>query len=115
MAASLVYRAFRADALPPAPSSAQRLAFSQSFPDGLLLGFPKRGHALGRDLKWTGSHRYGIVHLGGRDSGDLRERAEHASALFGWPAPYLDHASSPAATELPMPWEAPWSDALGAT
>lgn len=115
VAASLVYRAFRVDAVPPAPSPAQRLAFSQLHPDGLLLGFPKRGHALARDLKWTGSHRYGIVHLGGRDPSDLRERAEHASALLGWPAPYLDHATSPVESQTPPPWPDAWSGPLGAT
>jgi hypothetical protein len=115
VAASLVYRAFRVDAVPPAPSPARRLAFSQLHPDGLLLGFPKRGHALARDLKWTGSHRYGIVHLGGRDPSDLRERAEHASALLGWPAPFLDHATSPVESQTPPPWPDAWSGPLGTT
>jgi hypothetical protein len=89
-AVSLVYRVFPGDAAPPAPDAARRDAFARHYPDGLLLTFPKRGTALARDFKWTGSHRYGIVHLGGRDRDDLRARAEHASALLGWPAPYLD-------------------------
>ncbi|MFP5460030.1 MAG: acetyl-CoA carboxylase biotin carboxylase subunit family protein [Gammaproteobacteria bacterium] len=89
-AASLVYRAFAADEAPPQPSAAQRADFARQHPDGLLFGFPKHGRALERDLKWTGSHRYGVVHLGGRDRDQLRQRAEHASALLGWPAPYLD-------------------------
>jgi hypothetical protein len=69
-------------------------------PDGLLLSFPKRGHALERDHKWTGSHRYGIVHLGAADRDALRARAETASALLGWPAPYLDAIESPHATDV---------------
>lgn len=89
-AASLVYRSFHGRPGRPAPTPAQRAAFAAAMPDGLLLSFPKRGHALARDHKWTGSHRYGIVHLGAADRDALRERAEAASALLGWPAPYLD-------------------------
>jgi hypothetical protein len=89
-AASLVYRALPADAVPPPPGPARRAAFRQHFPDGLLFCLPKRGHGLARDFKWTGSHRYGIVHLGAADCEQLRARAEQASALLGWPAPYLD-------------------------
>ena len=89
-AASLVYRSFDGapGAAPPGP--AQRAAFAARHPDALLLEFPKRGHALARDHKWTGSHRYGIVHLGAADREALRARAEAASALLGWPAPYRD-------------------------
>ncbi|MFO0458984.1 MAG: acetyl-CoA carboxylase biotin carboxylase subunit family protein [Burkholderiales bacterium] len=89
-AASLVYRSFDGRPGRPAPTPGQRAAFAAAMPDGLLLSFPKRGHALARDHKWTGSHRYGIVHLGAADRDALRERAEAASALLGWPAPYLD-------------------------
>ncbi len=111
-AASLVYRSF--DAVPPPmPGRMRRAAFAAAYPDGLLLHFPKRGHGLARELKWTGSHRYGIVHLDGRDRDHLRERAEHASALLGWPAPYLDSAperiDDHVATELPARWPTPWS------
>jgi hypothetical protein len=97
-AASLVYRAMRPDAVPLPPATAARAAFSQQHADGLLFSFPKHGHALQRDFKWTGSHRYGIVHLGARDREQLRERAEHASALLGWPAPYLDQPRPAAAS-----------------
>lgn len=90
VAASLVYRSFPGVRPPAQPGASQRAAFARAFPDGLVFPFPKSGHALERDHKWTGSHRYGIVHLGGRDRDDLHERAEHASALLGWPAPYLD-------------------------
>jgi hypothetical protein len=113
-AASLVYRAFDADAVPAAPGPAQATAFAQRFADGLMFSFPKRGHGLARDFKWTGSHRYGIVHLGGRDWDDLRARAEQASELLGWPAPYIDHAPE-AAAELAPIWHSPWSDPVAAT
>ena len=109
VAASLVYRAFAADRVLPAPPQARRAAFAREFPDGLLFAFPKRGHALERDFKWTGSHRYGIVHLGGHDRDELRARAERASTLLGWPAPYADHADDRIGVELPASWPAPWS------
>jgi len=89
-AASLVYRSLRPDWQPPMPDARQRAALQRAFPDALLFTFPKSGHALERDFKWLGSHRYGIVHLAGRDADDLRERAEQASALLGWPVPYAE-------------------------
>jgi hypothetical protein len=89
-AASLVYRALRPDDVPAAPGPAARAAFARHHADALLFSFPKHGHALQRDFKWTGSHRYGIVHLGARDHDQLREQAERASEVLGWPAPYLD-------------------------
>jgi biotin carboxylase len=103
-AASLVYRSFEGQPIPGVPGAAAQAAFARQFADGLVFSFPKHGHALARDFKWTGSHRYGIVHLGGRDRAQLRERAERASALLGWPAPYLDEAVG-AAT---MPDEPAW-------
>jgi hypothetical protein len=99
-AASLVYRSFDPSVVPVMPGVAARRAFSLQFPDGLLLCFPKQGHSFARDFKWTGSHRYGIVHLGGRDRADLRERAGRASALLGWPSPWLDE---PALTDASRP------------
>jgi hypothetical protein len=87
-ASSLVYRSFGAGQTPPMPSAAQQAALKRRFPDALLYTFPKSGHSLERDFKWLGSHRYGILHLEGRDAEDLRSRAEAASALLGWPAPY---------------------------
>ena len=93
-AASLVYRTLPGETPPSPPSAVQRHDFQRAFPDGLAFSFPKRGHALARDYKWTGSHRYGIVHLGGRDRTELRERAEQASRLLGWPSPYRDHTAA---------------------
>jgi hypothetical protein len=93
-AASFVYRAFTAQSVPAMPTPAQRVALQTEFPDALLFVMPKSGRALERDFKWLGSHRYGILHLGGRDAHDLRKRCEHASALLGWPAPYAEDAAS---------------------
>ncbi len=92
VAASLVYRSFEGEPVPAAPGAAQRAAFHAAFADALLFSFPKQGHALQRDFKWTGSHRYGIVHLGARDRTQLHERCLQASALLGWPAPWHDGA-----------------------
>ena len=89
-AASLVYRAFTPGGAPPMPSSAQRSALQREFPDALLFTQPKSGYSLTRDFKWLGNHRYGILHLHGRDEHHLRQRAEQASALLGWPAPYAE-------------------------
>jgi hypothetical protein len=77
----------------------------------LLLSFAKRARARARELRWSGSHRYGIVHLGGRDREHLRRRCEDASALLGWPAPYLDHAPSTARAHAGEPC----STSLGVT
>jgi biotin carboxylase len=87
-AASFVYRAFDAASVPAMPGPLRRATLAREFPDAQLFVFPKAGHSLDRDFKWLGSHRYGIVHLGARDFGDLHRRCEAASALLGWPAPY---------------------------
>ncbi len=96
-AASFVYRSFAGDDLPPMPTRAQRDEFARAFPDALLLTFPKSGHSLERDFKWLQSHRYGIVHLGGRDRADLHRRILAASDCLGWPAPAVDMTPASAA------------------
>ncbi len=98
-AASFVYRTFDVrERTPPMPSAWQRARLAHEFADAMLFQFPKSGHSLERDFKWLGSHRYGILHLGGRDAHDLRRRCEAASAILGWPAPYGDgHAAAPEA------------------
>jgi biotin carboxylase len=89
-AASFVYRAFAAGEVPAMPSPRRRAEWRRRFPDGLLFEFPKHGHGLARDFRWLGSHRYGVVHLGGRNERELRERCCAASALLGWPPPYAE-------------------------
>lgn len=105
-AASLVYRAFELGATPAMPSAKQQASLLQRFSDALLFTYPKSGHSLVRDFKWLGSHRYGILHLHGRDESHLRQRAEDASAMMGWPAPYADHRvqrTSDSRTSAPEP------------
>lgn len=103
-AASFVYRAFRPDEVPAMPSRQCQAQWRRRHPDGLLLVLPKRGHGLARDFKWLGSHRYGVLHLGGIDERDLRERCREASAMLGWPAPC---AEAPAGTAVEA--ERDWS------
>jgi hypothetical protein len=96
-ASSFVYRSFdralgdsSALSAPIAmPTKEQRARFEREFPDALLFTFPKDTSQIARDFKWLGSYRYGIVHLGGRNEHDLRERCERASAILGWRAPYV--------------------------
>lgn len=89
-AASQVYRSFDPSAQVRMPSPEQQTEVLRRFPDALLFCYAKTGHALARDFKWLGSYRHGIIHLGGRDAADLRERTEHASRMLGWCAPYVD-------------------------
>ena len=105
-AASQVYRCFNPAARVPMPSRAQQAALAQRFPDAMLFCYPKTGHAVARDFKWLGSYRHGIVHLGGRDEAELRERTLQASRLLGWTAPYADQVADQIAdqtTDQPAP------------
>jgi len=95
-AASQVFRSFDPGAAVTMPSGAQQAALAQRFPDALLFCYPKTGHAVARDFKWLGSYRHGIVHLGGRNEADLRERTLQASQLLGWTAPYADQLGATA-------------------
>jgi hypothetical protein len=91
-AASQVYRSFDPQALIKMPTPAQEAAVRNRFPDALLFSYAKTPHAVQRDFKWLGSYRHGIVHLGGRNKADLRDRTEQASSLLGWAAPYFEAA-----------------------
>jgi hypothetical protein len=105
VASSMVHRVFDGSnahltqSIPSMPAAVQLAQLTAQFPDHLLLQFPKAGHALARDFKWLGSYRYGILHLGGNDATDLRQRAEAASQLLRWPLPYADKAIHPSAHE----------------
>ncbi len=88
-ASSLVYRSFAPGDACPMPDESQVKRFQTEFVDGLLFPFPKDKGSTARDFKWLGSYRYGIVHLSGRDAADLKARADAASALLGWPSPYI--------------------------
>jgi hypothetical protein len=102
-ASSFVFRAFSEEAIPAAPHAWQRARLHREMPDVLLLPFGKSGHGLAREFKWLGSHRYGVMHLAGRNEHHLRERCEAACRILGWPLPYFDahaegheHGTSPA-------------------
>ena len=101
VAASFVYRSFDPAARPPMPGLARRHALARAFPDALLFSFPKTPGQIARDFKWLGSYRYGILHLGGRDAGDLAARCLAASELLGW-APTCGTPDGMAATK-PVP------------
>jgi hypothetical protein len=94
LASSFVYRSFDSSAAVPIPAAPALQALKKTFPDSLLFQYPKSPGQIQRDFKWLGSHRYGIIHLGGNDPNDLRERCEHASSLLGWPAPYVEDIDS---------------------
>jgi len=104
-ASSFVYRSFDQTALVPMPTASQQRAFSEAFPNGLLLQFPKSPGQIQRDFKWLGSYRFGIVHLGGDGPADLTRRCEHASSVLGWTAPYVEDATDlPGFTENGDAW-----------
>ena len=100
-ASSLVYRSFSPDDVCPMPDAGQVQRFQAAFADGLLFPFPKDKGSTARDFKWLGSYRYGIVHLSGEDASDLKARADTASAVLGWPSPYLDVTHRQQATHGP--------------
>jgi hypothetical protein len=116
-ASSFVYRAFDQAAIahhaPQMPSAAALALLTREFPDHLLLQFPKDSTSLSRDFKWLGSYRYGILHLGGADADDLRQRCIAASGILGWPAPYGSPVRIPVApkplAELAETYSAPAS------
>lgn len=87
-ASSFVYRSFDPNQQIAMPTKEQRAQLFREFPDAIFFDFPKDKSQIDRDFKWLGSYRYGILHLGGRDEHDLRERCERASGILGWAAPY---------------------------
>jgi hypothetical protein len=98
VAASLVWRAFDAASLPPAPAAARRAVLAGAFPDALLTVYPRSGGTLRRDFKWLDSHRYGVVNLGAPDWHALRQHGARIAALLGWPdAPYAGELPTAAA------------------
>jgi hypothetical protein len=85
VASSLVYRSFPGEVVPVSPGLAQRQALHERFPDALVFDMPKSSAGRAWDYKWTGSHRYGLLHLGASDWVHFEARAREASVLLGWP------------------------------
>jgi hypothetical protein len=84
-AASFVFRSFDQHTVPSAPTHGRLRKFFERFPDAWLQAMPKQGSGLARDFKWLGSHRYGVMHLGGDDAFDLHDRYRRACSMLGWP------------------------------
>lgn len=84
-AASFVHRVFEPQAPISMPTAAQQADFAASYPQGLVMPFPKSAGAIARDFKWLGSYRYGIVHLAGATQADMLARYRAACATLGWP------------------------------
>ena len=101
-AASFVYRVFALAEPFTLPSVVQIRAFKAAFPDALVLTYPQSARSIARDFKWLGSYRYGITHLGGANTADLRARCAAASALLGWQAPYADAHAVPETSAVGM-------------
>jgi hypothetical protein len=105
-AASFVFRTFQAGQVPSMPTPRRLRSFAHLFPDAWLQAMPKQGRGLARDFKWLGSHRYGVMHLGGADVSDLHERYRRACQLLAWPMaePRDAHLSlSPGPVHVPRP------------
>lgn len=85
-AASFVHRVF--DPMVPVsmPTAAQLAAFADTYPDGLVMPFPKSAGSIARDFKWLGSYRFGIVHLAGATQTDMLAHYRVACSTLGWPA-----------------------------
>ncbi|MGE0313857.1 MAG: acetyl-CoA carboxylase biotin carboxylase subunit family protein [Lautropia sp.] len=88
VAASCVFRTFDSRPPPAQPDAARRKALARQMPDVLLMTFPKSSVGFKRELKWLGSHRYGVMNLSAPDESSLRERHRQAATLLGWPAPW---------------------------
>jgi hypothetical protein len=103
-AASFVFRCFDSGRVPTTPTPRRLRSFAGRFPDGWLQAMPKQGRGLARDFKWLGSHRYGVMHLGGADVSDLHDRYRRACSLLGWPVaePREAHLHLPP-VPLPVP------------
>ncbi len=89
-AASFVFRCFEQGQEPRALPQSRIDKLHQQFPDCLFFPMPKAGHSLDRDYHWLGSHRYGILHLGGQSAHDLRLRCEQACRILDWTPPYAE-------------------------
>ena len=92
--ASLVWRAFARDELPPRSPKGAIAALSREFPGAQLAQFSRVPFSVHRELAWMGSHRYAVVNLVAEDSESLLRQSFRISNLLGWPnAPYAQSLS----------------------
>lgn len=88
VAASCVFRTFDTQTPPAQPDARRRAELAARMPDVLLMTFTKSRIGFKRELKWLGSHRYGVMNLAAPDEETLRQRHLEAATLLGWPAPW---------------------------
>ncbi|MFZ9314199.1 MAG: ATP-grasp domain-containing protein [Burkholderiaceae bacterium] len=89
VAASLVWRAFDAQDIPPAPSRGALRRLATIFPDQTVFTFSRSPAAIRRAFSWMESYRYGVVNVGAEDSAGLDRQSAQISEILGWPnAPY---------------------------
>lgn len=92
--ASLVWRAFARDELPPCPPKGAIAALSREIPEAQLAQFSRAPFSVHRELAWMGSHRYAVVNLVAEDSESLLRQSSRIASLLGWPnAPYAQSLS----------------------
>ena len=92
--ASLVWRAFAREELPPRPPKGAIAALSREIPGVQLAQFSRASFLVHRELAWMGSHRYAVVNLVAEDSESLLRQSCRISNLLGWPnAPYAQSLS----------------------
>ncbi len=82
-AASFVYRKFDGSGATP-PTAEMLSRVGRDFPQAQLMQYHKRGAALRREMKWLGSHRYGVLNLCGLDTEDLDRRYLAITRLLGF-------------------------------
>lgn len=115
-AASFVFRSFDGSSLVRAPSAPELALLGRDFPDAMLHAYPKRGAQLAREMKWLGSHRYGVLNLSGEDEADLQRRFFAICARLGWPGRYdaAEGLTRAAPSLLRRPHSAPTPEAAAA-
>lgn len=105
--ASLVWRAFSREEIPPRPSRTALARFARAFSGAQLTQFSRTPFSVSREIAWMQSHRYAVVNLVAEDQGSLRQQSAEIAHLLGWPnAPYAQSLSELALG--PGTWLARW-------
>lgn len=87
VAASIVFRTSRLLPAPHAPTPRQVADLERALPGSLLLAFSRSRRSRERDLAWTGTSRYGVLHIGAGNGAELHEKATRAAGILGWTLP----------------------------